>query len=127
MEHDHPFDLLANEAILPVQFYHARRDLEPERRLALAVLNDAISLAQRGYPPEAKKNARAAYLEALNWLYGAGTGIFSMDGVCNLVWPDYPDMAALLRARLRDWDGQLGKRSPVFAGRQRPVANRVRR
>lgn len=123
MEHDHPYDLLGNEAILPCQFYHARRDLEPERRLALAVLEDALRCVQNGYPPETKKNARAAYLEAVAWLYGAGTGVFSMDGVCDLLGLE----ASVLRARLRTWHGSLGKRSPVNGnGGARPTATRVR-
>ena len=90
------------EPILPSQFFGDRKNkeaLEPEKRLMLAVLTDAVRCYQVGC--DAQKTFRIrAFREAEEWLFNnQGYGPFSYENVCYAldIIPDY------LRKMLRKW------------------------
>jgi hypothetical protein len=95
---------LGSEAgpILPSQFFEGRSKneaLEPEKRLMLAVLTDAVHCYQ--VCCDAQKTSRIrAFREAEQWLFSAeGYGPFSFENVCDTldITPDY------LRKLVRKW------------------------
>lgn len=108
-------------SILPSQFFDGRKKneaVEPLKRLMLAVLADAVHCYQTGFDTRTTSRRRA-FLEAQQWLFGAGAdGPFSFENVCYVldITPDY------LRQMLRNWRaGRLGgacvpvvRRSPVI-------------
>jgi hypothetical protein len=90
------------EPILPAQFFDGRKTneaLEPEKRLMLAVLTDAVHCYQVGC--DAQKTSRIrAFREAEEWLFSAkGYGPFSFENVCDTldITPDY------MRKVVRKW------------------------
>ncbi len=112
-------------SILPCQFFDGRKKqeaAEPLKRLMLAVLADAVRCYQTGLDKRATSRRRA-FLEAQQWLFGAGTDCaFSFENACYVldITPDY------LRQMLRNWRaGRLGgacvpvvRRSPVILVKQ---------
>jgi hypothetical protein len=95
---------LGSEAgpILPSQFFEGRNKndaMEPEKRLMLAVLTDAVHCYQVGC--DAQKTSRIrAFMEAEEWLFNAkGYGPFSFENVCYTldITPEY------FRKMLRKW------------------------
>jgi len=90
------------EPILPSQFFEGRKKdqaLEPEKRLMLAVLTDAVHSYQVGCDMQ-KTSRDRVFLEAEQWLFSAkGYGPFSCENVCNALdlSPEY------LRKMLREW------------------------
>ena len=100
--------------ILPSQFFEARKKnkvLEPEKRLMLAVLTDAVHCYQVGSDAQRPSRIRA-FREAEQWLFSAtGYGPFSFENVCYTldITPEY------LRKILRRWRiGKVGRaRSPA--------------
>lgn len=90
--------------LLPIQFFerHPSRKFEGERRLALAVLVDAIAC----WAKPTGKNRAALAAEAQAWLFGSDTEDWSFQRVCEAVEinPEY------LRKGLLEWrevDGKL--------------------
>jgi hypothetical protein len=82
------------EPILPSQFFEGRNKngaIEPEKRLMLAVLTDAVHCYQ--VDCDAEKTARIrAFREAEEWLFNArGYGPFSFENVCYTldITPEY--------------------------------------
>jgi hypothetical protein len=98
-ESESPFEA---ESILPSQFFEGRRKhqaLQPEKRLMLAVLTDAVRCYQVGCDAQKASRIRA-FREAEEWLFSAkGYGPFSCENVCYAldIAPDY------LRKMLRKW------------------------
>jgi len=93
------------EPILPSHFFEGRKKseaLQPEKRLMLAVLTDAVHCYQVGC--DAQKSSRIrAFREAEEWLFSSkGYGPFSCENVCSAIdiAPDY------LRKMLRKWRAQ---------------------
>lgn len=119
-----PLDALGSgsDVLLPSQYYDKDKATRtPIGRLMLAILEDALRcLQRRGMGTRSNLAAEEAY----DWLYGAGTGIFSFDGVCDYlgIEPEY------LRKGLKDWDGaRLARRAAVNgAGGARPTISRER-
>jgi hypothetical protein len=98
------------EPILPCQFFEGRTKheaLEPEQRLMLAVLTDAVRCYQVGCDTQRASRIRA-FPEVEEWLFSAkGYGPFSFENVCHTldIAPDY------LRKMLRKW--RIGRVSGV--------------
>jgi hypothetical protein len=94
--------ILQNESILPAQFFYGSADgarIEPLRRLAFAVLIDAIHCFQSNFESR-KPRAMRRFAEAREWLLGPpGDGPFGFANVCYLVDVD----GARLRRALRQW------------------------
>jgi hypothetical protein len=79
------------QAILPLQFYGARRgtsEIEPLRRLMVAMLVDAIRCFQTGF--ETRQPAkRQEFTEARSWIFSdADDGPFSFRTVCDALEVD---------------------------------------
>jgi hypothetical protein len=105
------------ESILPSQFFEGRKRneaLEPEKRLMLAVLTDAVHCYQVGC--DAQKTSRIrAFREAEEWLFSAkGYGPFSCENVCYAldITPDY------MRKVLRKWLVQRDRGARLTAVRR---------
>jgi hypothetical protein len=94
--------LFESSAILPVQCFPSRRakpEMEPERRLAFAVLADAVRCFQLNLGAEGRRKNRE-FAEAQSWLFETtDDGPFSFDSVCYLL-ELHP---ASLRRALRQW------------------------
>src|SRR5579863_1577780 len=77
-----------NESILPAQFFPRRRDdthMDPFRRLALAVLVDAVHVFQTNIDAS-RPSRRREFNEAREWLLGPpGDGPFAFTNVCFLL------------------------------------------
>jgi len=90
------------EPLLPSQFFEGRKKneaLDPEKRLMLAVLTDAVRCYQVGVCSQKTSRIRA-FREAQEWLFSAnGYGPFSCKNVCYAldITPGY------LRKMLRKW------------------------
>jgi hypothetical protein len=88
--------------MLPSQFFEGRNKneiLEPEKRLMLAVLTDAVNCYQVGCDAQRTSRIRA-FREAEEWLFSAkGYGPFSFENLCYTldITPDY------LRKMMRKW------------------------
>jgi hypothetical protein len=114
-DHD---DLFGNEALLPAQFYANRGERlnEPIKRLALAVLEDAIRCLQKPANGPIHRETRI-------WADSEQDGAFSLAWCCDLLGYD----AAAWRNRLRNWEGNIAKRSAVNGnGGSRPTVARYR-
>lgn len=97
--------LLEPDALLPSQFYgtHLRRiERQPERRLALAVLQNAVECFQN-YMHRRDPKARRLYLDAKAWIFSTDrTWPFSFNNLCDAlqIEPEY------LRRGVRQWERQ---------------------
>jgi hypothetical protein len=114
-DHD---DLFSNEGILPAQFYANRGERlnEPIKRLALAVLEDAIRCLQKPANGPIHRETRI-------WVESEQEGPFSLAWCCDWLGFD----AAAWRHRLRNWEGKIAKRSAVTGdGGARPTLTRYR-
>ena len=83
-EFDNEF-FLQTETLLPVQFHGARRRaaIEPERRLMLAMLVDAVRCFQSSSEPRLPAKRRE-YAEAQSWIFSDDdSGFFSFGAICN--------------------------------------------
>jgi hypothetical protein len=119
-------ELSAAEAVLPMQFYGARRGaatIEPLRRLMVAMLVDAVRCFQTKF--EARQQARRQeFAEVRSWIFSdEDNGVFSFKAVCDALEID-PEA---IRKELVRWEGRSGeprmkiRRSPV------PLAKRISR
>jgi hypothetical protein len=92
---------LENQNILPVQFFPRRRDsarMDPIRRLAMAVLVDAVHVFQVNLGATSHRRRRD-FDEAREWLLGApGGGPFALDNVCFLLDIDQSQLSKWLRS-----------------------------
>ena len=94
--------LLQPDTVLPSQYYAALRrktEQEPERRLAVAVLQDAVECFQK-YVDARDRKTRQLYLDAEAWILSADRSWpFSFDNICELLQidPEY------LRRGLLQW------------------------
>jgi len=118
--------IFETQGILPGQFFPSSRDaarIEPFRRLALAVLLDAVNVFQTN-SDAVRPGRRAEFNEARDWLLGPrGHGPFAFENVCFLLDLD----TWRLRNWLREWQvlnrtGEkpkrlMARRSPVDRGR----------
>src|SRR5580704_8370093 len=90
-----------DQNILRAQLFSGSPDfarIEPLRRLAFAVLLDAVHVFQANF--QAQRNRRREFAEAQEWLFGPqGDGPFSFENVCYLVDAE----PSRLRCSLRRW------------------------
>lgn len=94
--------LLQPDTVLPSQYYAAlrrRTAQEPERRLVIALLQDAVDCFQKHLWSRDRK-ARQLYVDAEAWICSADRSWpFSFDNVCDLLQID----PAYLRRGLLAW------------------------
>jgi hypothetical protein len=106
-------------SILPAQFFSRRwcdKRMEPFRRLALAVLVDAVHVFQTN--AEASHHSRRReFNEAREWLFGPpGHGPFDFENVCFLLDVD----PLQLRRWLARWRAMKRAGTPCRVVRRRP-------
>jgi len=94
--------LFQPDTLLPEQYldtFRRKLYLEPEKKLMLAILEDAIACYQK-YLFARDSKGKALFQEAEEWVEEAGTAnVFSFDSVCETLGlnPDY------LRRGLENW------------------------
>jgi hypothetical protein len=110
-------------AILPAQFYPSRRnnaEMESERRLALAVLTDAIRCFQLNMGTAIRSRMRE-FAEAESWIFApTDDGPFSFENVCYLLEIHPRDV----RRGLRQWQAMKGAGSSAPSRLRRSPINR---
>ena len=95
---------------------------EPERRLRLAILEDALRYVQR-YVHATDKRGRALYEDAVDWFASADrTDPFAFENVCDALRLD----ADYVRRGLHEWD-EAERARVAASGRLRAVDAGVRR
>jgi hypothetical protein len=122
-------ELSAAEAVLPMQFYGARRGaatIEPLRRLMVAMLVDAVRCFQTTF--EARQQARRQeFAEVRSWIFSdEDNGVFSFKAVCDALEID-PEA---IRKELVRWEERrLSGPEPRMKIRRSPVplAKRISR
>jgi hypothetical protein len=115
-------ELFAQDAVLPEQFYGDTRSkaLEPERRLMLALLTDAVRCYQSGVDTPSGTRTQV-FAEAENWIFHAPLKTpFSFEDVCNALEID----PAYLRKGLRRWRDQKLAKGDLRLIRRLPVVIR---
>jgi hypothetical protein len=79
--------LFQPDTLLPDQYFETFRrkfHLEPEKKLMLAILEDAVACFQK-YIFASDSKGKALFREAEEWIEGRNVeGIFSFDSVCEL-------------------------------------------
>jgi hypothetical protein len=80
--------LFQQDTLLPAQFFDTFRrksHLEPEKRLMLAVLEDAITCFQK-HASTRDSRGKALFREAEEWIFAdSNQWLFSFDNVCELL------------------------------------------
>lgn len=116
--------LFQQDTILPAQFFETFRrktPLEPEKRLMLAVLEDAVACFQK-YLQARDPRGQALFREAEEWILDASRDwLFSFDNICELLGfnPYY------VRSGLLEWKKKkLAARQPARVYRFRPPRRR---
>jgi hypothetical protein len=98
--------LIEPEILLPSQFFdrfRGRSILEGERRLMLAVLEDAVSCFQK-YAGATRPRGRRLFQEAEEWLLDADESWpFAFESICTVLGID----AGYFRERLKRWKQEL--------------------
>jgi len=116
--------MLFESAILPAQFFASRRsnaEMEPERRLAFAVLADAVRCFQLNLGAQSRSKIRE-FAETQLWFFETThDGPFSCENVCYLLEVQPAD----IRRALRQWQAMkvAGVSSPSRL-RRSPVNRR---
>jgi hypothetical protein len=122
-------DGIADDTLLPAQFWLPAVDAhgQPEKRLMIAVLEDALSLmlADARCP---SKHRRGAVREASRWLESdERSGPFAFASICDLLGLDVARVRRAIRS-LRGRHGSYGrKRIQAGTGRHRVTMPRSRR
>ena len=87
------------DTLLPVQYFETCRrkiPIEPEKRLMLAVLADALTCFQK-YLAARKRKGKNLFREAEEWIFGEdGDHLFSFENVCAVIGLDPPYVRRLL-------------------------------
>lgn len=115
----------APQAILPLQFYGVRRgtsELEPLRRLMVAMLADAVRCFQTKFDRR-QPGKRQEFAEVQCWLFSdGGDGPFSFMAVCDALEID-PE---IVRQGLLRWAAErLSGRKPRMIRRSSLSAKRI--
>jgi hypothetical protein len=115
--------VLSESAILPAQFYPSRRtiaEMEPVRRLAFAILADAVRCIQVNLKTQTRSKMRD-FAEAKRWLFETmHDGPFSFENVCYLLELHPADV----REALRKWQAMNGVGALPAARLRRSPVNR---
>lgn len=102
--------LIVSDIVFPSQLYQrygCRSILDGERRLMLAVLEDAIMCYQK-YAAAPHRHSRYLFEETETWLFQKGaSGPFSFESICTVLQLD----PAYVREGLERWRWQLLARS----------------
>lgn len=87
------------DSLLPVQYFETFRrsvPIEPEKKLMLAVLGDALTCFQK-YLDARKRKGKNLFREAEEWIFGEDDDhLFSFENVCAVIGLDPPYVRRLL-------------------------------
>lgn len=106
--------LLQPDTLLPSQYFAALRRKgahEPERRLAIAVLQDAVDCYQKHFRARERK-ARQLFVDAEEWIASEDRSWpFSFDNVCDLLQinPEYLRRGLAVWKERQQTDGSAAK------------------
>ena len=119
--------LFQPDTLLPDQYldtYRRKVHLEPEKKLMLAILEDAIACFQK-YVSATDAKGKALFQEAEDWIQqAAGEGVFAFDSICEGLGlsPDY------IRRGLATWrENSLAQRSQAKVYRLAPRSRKHKR
>ena len=119
--------LFQPDTLLPEQYldtFRRKLHLEPEKKLMLAILEDAIACYQK-YLSARDSKGKALFSEAAEWVEEKGSAsVFSFDSVCETLGlnPDY------LRRGLADWkNAALAKHAQARVYRLAPAPRKQNR
>ena len=119
--------LFQPDTLLPDQYldtYRRKLHLEPEKKLMLAILEDAIACFQK-YVSATDAKGKALFQEAEDWIQqAAGEGVFAFDSICEGLGlsPDY------IRRGLATWkENSLAQRSQAKVYRLAPRSRKHKR
>ena len=119
--------LFQPDTLLPEQYldtFRRKLHLEPEKKLMLAILEDAIACYQK-YLFARDSKGKTLFLDAEEWIEDVtGAGIFAFDSVCETLGlnPDY------LRRGLTEWKkAALAQRTQAKVYRLTPRSRKQRR
>ena len=115
-------EIFAQDAVLPEQYYGdtQSKELEPERRLMLAILTDAVRCYQAGIAVPGGTRSQL-FAEAESWLFHAPHKTpFSFEDVCGALKIE----PAYLRKGLRRWRAQRLAKEELQLIRRSPVVIR---
>jgi len=103
--------LVSPEILLPSQFYQRMRQqrvLEGERRLMLAILEDAVACFQK-YAGATRPRSRRLFQEAEEWFLETDSSwVFSFESICSVLNID----AQYFRRNLMRWKEELLAQPP---------------
>ncbi len=103
--------LVSPEILLPTQFYQRMRQqrvLEGERRLMLAILEDAVACFQK-FAGATRPRSRRLFQEAEEWFLDTDSSwIFSFESICSVLNID----AQYFRRHLLRWKDELLAQPP---------------
>ncbi|GBD27486.1 hypothetical protein HRbin30_02835 [bacterium HR30] len=103
--------LVSPEVLLPTQFYQRMRQqrvLEGERRLMLAILEDAVACFQK-YAGATRPRSRRLFQEAEDWFFDTDSSwVFSFESICSVLNID----AQYFRRNLLRWKEELLAQPP---------------
>jgi hypothetical protein len=113
-----PSDLFQPHVILPAQHFHPPKQLAPEHRLMMAVLDDAVRCVEKHrFPADAR--GRRLFHEAQQWLLAAEPHWpYSFERICAVLDLD----ASAVRHRLR----LAPARQPASVSREMPMRTHER-
>ncbi len=119
--------LFQPDTLLPDQFldtFRRKLHLEPEKKLMLAILEDAVACFQK-YLTARDSKGKAQFRDTDEWIFrGGDSGVFSFDLVCETLGlePNY------LRRGLAQWKKQrLAQTAPAQVIALRPPRDKPRR
>lgn len=113
------------DPLLSEQYLTGRRNirLEPEKRLMLAILEEAVYCFQDNYPAQHGKGKRL-FDSAHRWFFGqSGDWIFSFENVCSVLGLD----PGYVRKGLAQWTEKETAKRPCAASSQNESHTREKR
>lgn len=124
---DRATSLCQPDTLLPDQYldtFRRKLHLEPEKKLLLAILEDAVACYQK-YLFAHDSKGKAQFRDTESWIFhGGAVGVFAFDSVCELLGlePNY------LRRGLKQWQQRaLAPRPPVRVMQLPPRRDQARR
>jgi hypothetical protein len=118
-------DFMASDALMPSQILQTV-NFTPERRLLLAVLEDALRILVKGTLPTNGQSPRVPLSEAQDWVDMAGVWPMSFEWVCDGLGINPSSLRGLIAKGtgvlpLRRMEAQVrGRRVPISQGPPRP-------
>ena len=114
------------DVLLHSEFFEHRREslaLDPEKKLMLAVLEDAVTCYQEYHLARCGERKKT-FDEAADWIFGSSEGVFGFENICSVLNldPEY------IRSGLRRWRSkEVEKQNASAWKKQRDLSAQERR